>query len=136
MNKRPTAPNGLLPVRPRGKHEIEAAGGWIVACGNYNEYGCMPDVARDYIIETLNAAAPPAAPLDMRAKTLLDELEYWSFFHGGVRKWRFDEVQPSLERAMANLRAIVGSERPENWPLHEPYPRAARLSDSQEPSGE
>ena len=50
-------PAGLLPVSARGKHEIEAAGGWVVACGAYDEYGCMPTEARDYIVATLNARA-------------------------------------------------------------------------------
>lgn len=56
MDSKRTPPDGLLPVRPRGKHEIEAAGGWVVACGAYGEYGCMPTEARDYIIEVLNAS--------------------------------------------------------------------------------
>ena len=51
-------PDGLLPVRARGKHEIEAAGGWVVGCGAYGEYGCMPTEVRDYIVATLNALSP------------------------------------------------------------------------------
>ena len=50
----PDAPAGLLPVRARGEHEIEAAGGWVVACGAYGEYGCMPIEVRDYIVTILN----------------------------------------------------------------------------------
>ena len=53
----PQAPEGLLPVRARGKHEIEAAAGWVVACGAYSEYGCMPTEVRDYIVAVLNRAS-------------------------------------------------------------------------------
>ena len=55
MTDVPVAPQGLLPVSPKGKNEIEAAGGWVVACGAYGEYGCMPTEVRDYIVAVLNA---------------------------------------------------------------------------------
>lgn len=50
----PKPPAGLLPLKAIGTHGIEAAGGWVVACGAYGEYGCMPTEARDYIVKTLN----------------------------------------------------------------------------------
>lgn len=71
----------------------------------------------------MNKAAPGAEGLLEAATALLVEMEYWSYFSGGVRQWRYNEVQPTLEQAMADLRAIVGTERPTYWPNHEPYPR-------------
>jgi hypothetical protein len=57
-----TPPEGLLPVRARGKHEIEAAGGWVVACGAYGEYGCMDTAVRDYIVDALNGSDSVRTP--------------------------------------------------------------------------
>ena len=68
-------PAGLLPVSARGKHEIEAAGGWVVACGAYDEYGCMPTEARDYIVATLNAraASQERPPIDVERRFTVEE---------------------------------------------------------------
>ena len=96
-------PAGLLPVSARGKHEIEAAGGWVVACGAYDEYGCMPTEARDYIVATLNAraASQERPPIDV-------ERLGWVIYEMGIDDLNLPDAEKLAAHILSRLSGSVG----------------------------